>query len=168
MTTFSPLSETALRRCFINASRSESAAITFPAGFTAPDLSTTPVFGWRDPKLPLRAYLIVEDPASGAPAGVLLRAPDTSAGRKRRVVCALCEDIHSEDDVLMYVARRAGSRGRNGDSVGTLIHADFGCSRNAVAEPPANALITDPEQAAAERLAALRRRAGMFLDRVRS
>ena len=164
MNTFS---DAALRRCFVNASRSESAAITFPADFSAPDLESVPVFGWRDPKLPLRAYLIVADPRSGEPAGVLLRAPDASAGRKRRVICALCEDIHSEDEVLMYVARRAGSRGRNGDSVGTLIHAEFGCARNAVAEPPASAFVRDPEQAAVERLAALRTRAGQFLERVR-
>ena len=53
------LTEQQLRRSFINCSRGEASALTLPRDFAAlawPDL----VFlGWRDPRAPLRGYMVV-------------------------------------------------------------------------------------------------------------
>ncbi len=52
--------------------------------------------------------------------------------------------MFSKDDVLLWVAKRAGQSGRNGNTLGTLICADFLCCRNVRVEPAANEINPDP------------------------
>jgi len=158
------LTDSAIRKSFINATRSEVAALNLPSGFAGLDWENLDYLGWREPKMPQRGYLIT--PLDGKLVGVLLRAPETSAPGNRRVLCALCQDVHSEEDVYLYVARRAGQSGRNGNSVGTLICADFVCSANVRQEVPVTPITPDPAAVTAERIAGLRERTTRFLHRV--
>lgn len=159
-----PLTETEIRRSFINASRSETAAINLPQNFDSIDWDSLEQLGWRDHKMAKRSYLLA--PFEGTVAGILLRAPDTAAPKNRRVICALCQDVKSKDEVFLYVARRAGAPGRNGNSVGTLIHADFICSQSVRAEVEPSAIHPDPEVVIKERVEGLQSRTEQFIRSV--
>ncbi|MCC9144386.1 MULTISPECIES: FBP domain-containing protein [unclassified Arthrobacter] len=159
-----PLTESTIRKSFVNASRSEVAAMNLPAGFADLEWEHLDQLGWRDHKMPQRAYLVL--PVDGKAVGVLLRAPELSAPKNRRVMCALCQDVYSEEPVFLYVARRAGQRGRDGNTVGTLIHADFTCSANVRAAVLPNPIHPDPELVIAERISGLRERSGQFMRNV--
>jgi len=162
-----PLSEQQIRASFVNASRREAAQATLP------DLAAVPWerldhLGWRDRRSPAAAYVVLE--LADAPVGVLLRASTPAAGRTpRRAVCAWCHDITATDATL-YVARRAGADGRAGNTVGTLVCAEFTCSAN-VRRPPSSAEVgTDlesvREQFTRERTAGLRERSARFVEEV--
>jgi len=162
-----PLSEQQIRASFVNASRREAAQATLP------DLAAVPwerleYLGWRDRRSPAAAHVVLELP--DGPVGVLLRASTPAAGRvPRRAVCAWCHDITATDATL-YVARRAGADGRAGNTVGTLVCAEFTCSAN-VRRPPSSAEVgTDVEavreQFTRERTAGLRERSARFVEEV--
>ena len=159
-----PLTQAAIRKSFINASRSQTAAVNFPADFDTIDWENVDQFGWRDHKMPQRAYLVTE--AGGKPTTILLRAPElVSAGRK--AICALCEDLEDNDDVFLFVAPKAGAAGKNGNSVGTLIHSTFSCSRNVRADLLPTPIHPDPELVKAERIRKLREHTLQFVQKVR-
>ncbi|MBF4994973.1 FBP domain-containing protein [Arthrobacter gandavensis] len=159
------LTQSAVRKSFINASRSQTAAVNFPADFDAVDWENIDQFGWRDHKMPQRSYLVTE--LDGKPISILLRAPElVSAGRK--AMCALCEDLEDNDDVYLFVAPKAGASGKNGNSVGTLIHSAFSCSRNVRAEVLPTPIHPDPELVTAERIRKLQERTAQFIQKVRS
>ena len=159
-----PLTESAIRRSFINASRSETAALNLPQDFESIDWENLDQLGWRDHKMPKRGYLLA--PFEGSVVGLLLRAPDTAAPRNRRVLCALCQDIQSEEEVFLFVAKRSGQSGRNGNTVGTLIHADFTCSRNVRAEVKPTPIQPDPEVVLKSRIEGLQSRTEQFIRQV--
>ncbi|MFJ7751669.1 FBP domain-containing protein [Arthrobacter sp. NPDC097144] len=159
-----PMTESAIRRSFINASRSETAALHLPQDLESIDWENLDQLGWRDYKMPKRGYLLA--PFEGSVVGVLLRAPDTAPPRNRRVLCALCEDIFSEDEVFLFVAKRAGAPGRNGNTVGTLIHSDFTCSRNVRAEVKPTAIHPDPDVVVKSRIEGLQARTEKFIRQV--
>ena len=159
-----PLTEKQIRASLLNASRREVAQAVLP------DLATVPWdrldhLGWRDRKAPLSAYVVLE--LDGEPTGVLLRAsPAPASGRRRSAMCSWCRDLSSVAATL-YVARRGGSAGRDGNTIGTLICEDFSCSRN-VRRPPTSAESGDgieavADQVVAERIAGLRERSAQFV-----
>lgn len=158
-----PLSTAEIQKSFVNASRSEAAKISPPK-----DLETTPwdrldYLGWRDPKLPLRGYLvaIVDD----QPIGLVLRAPD-AASRRSKILCELCRDVFSELDVLMWVAKKAGPLGKRGDTTGTLICAQFECSANVRVLPKPTAMHPDPQVIVDRQVAGLQERTERLLSRI--
>lgn len=159
-----PLTEAAIRKSFVNATRSEVAALNLPQDFDQLNWENLDQLGWRDHKMPQRAYLLL--PVDNRLVGVLLRAPELSAPKNRRVLCALCQDVFSEEQVFLYVARRAGQRGRDGNTVGTLIHADFTCSANVRAEVQPNPIHPDPALVVKERIEGLRTRSEQFVRNV--
>jgi len=145
-----------IRSSFINASRSEAAKLNLPKNFDTLDWERIDFLAWRDEKMPLRGYLVVPGPKG--PTGIMLRASEGGAKKNRSVLCELCRDVFSKDDVVLWVARRAGQSGRNGNTLGTLICADFVCCRNVRVEPPANEI--NPDIAAADEIGADRRPGG--------
>lgn len=158
------ISEKQIRCCFVNASRSEAAKLTLPSNFATLDWERLDYLGWRDEKMPQRGYLIM---CSGDRlVGLMLRAPEGGSGRNRRVLCDLCRDVHCEADVYLWVAKRAGQSGRDGNTVGTLICADFLCSANVRREPSPSAIEPDPAAVVARQVQGLRERTGRFLARV--
>ncbi len=155
-----------IRSSFVNASRSEAAKLTLPKDFDSLDWDSLDFLGWRDEKMPLRGYLVVPDPKGLT--GILLRAPEGGARKNRSVLCELCRDVFSKEDVLLWVARRAGPSGRNGNTVGTLICADFLCCGNVRKEPPANEINPDPVAVVLRQLDGLKERTAQFVSRVQA
>lgn len=158
------ISDRDIRSSFINATRSETGKLNLPANFESLDWDKLDFLGWRDGKMPLRGYLIV--PTETGVTGVLLRAPEGGAKKNRSVLCEMCRDIFSKEDVLLWVAKRAGQSGRNGNTIGTLICADFFCSANVRKAPPLNEINPDPAVVVERQVAELNVRIRKFLTRV--
>ncbi|MGY1813011.1 FBP domain-containing protein [Blastococcus sp. SYSU D00820] len=159
------LTESQLRRSFVNCSRGEANALTLPKDFGTLPWDELEVLGWRDAKAPLRGYLVLW--RDGAPVGVALRAADTRMSSRTPAMCLLCSTAQSGDAVSLFTARRAGEAGRNGNTVGTYMCADLRCAERARSEIPPWLLDRDPAEVVAERTADLRARVHGFLDSVR-
>jgi hypothetical protein len=158
------LTERRLRRAFVNCSRGEAEGLTLPAGFASLAWEQVDLLGWRDARAALRGYLVVE--RDGEPVGIALRAPSSSMSSRTPASCLLCETAQSGDAVALFTARRAGQAGRDGNTVGTYMCADLGCSGRARTEIPPWLRDRDPAVVAEERAAALQVRAQGFLDAV--
>ena len=162
-----PLTEKQIRTSFINTTKRETTQATLP-DLTAPSWDRLDYLGWRDRKAPLLAYVVLE--LGGVPTGIMLRAgaPNQTMVR-RKALCAWCRDLASVE-AAMYVARRGGSAGRAGNTIGTLVCADFSCSRNVRRPPTSSEAGTDAEQVrellVQERIAGLRERAARFVQEV--
>lgn len=159
-----PVTEKALRSAFINASRSEAAKATLPDDFADIAWEDLDYFGWRDARMPQRGYILRWQ--ENRLVGLMLRAPDGGSGKNRRVLCDLCRDVFSKDDVYLWVARRAGQSGRDGNTVGTLVCADFGCSRRVRVLPKPSEIQPDPHVVVAAQIDGLARRTDLFLAKV--
>jgi hypothetical protein len=158
-----PIDERTLRASFINASRKEASDLTLPPGFADLDVEKLDYLGWVDPKLPRRAYAVawVDDVATGV---ILQRAEQRVVARAQ---CSWCEDVTLRNDVQLYVARKAGPAGRKGDTVGTLVCAEFGCSQNVRILPPLAYEGYDRELARELRIVKLQEHVAAFIGAVR-
>ncbi|PWJ53601.1 FBP C-terminal treble-clef zinc-finger [Quadrisphaera granulorum] len=158
-----PLDPSALRASLVNASRKEASDMTPPPDLGSLDWEQLDLLGWRDPKLPRRAYVVLpgHPDDDDRPRGVLLRQAE--AVPRRRAQCAWCQDVTLPNDVVFYAARRAGAAGRVGATVGTLLCRDFECSRNVRVLPPLAYEGFDREAARQQRVAVLRERSRAFL-----
>ena len=162
-----PLTEKQIRTSFINATRRETTQATLP-DLTAVRWYQLDYLGWRDRKAPLSAYVVLE--LAGEPTGILLRAGTPSATTvRRKAVCAWCRDLASVE-AAMFVARRGGSAGRAGNTIGTLVCEDFSCSRNVRRPPTSSDAGSDAELIREliiqDRVAGLRERATRFVQEV--
>lgn len=146
-----PLTDAAIRGSFINASRREAREAT-PPDLTTISWDDTDFLGWKDRKKDNTGYVVVE--IDGEPVGVRFTTAPRK-GPKRRALCAWCQDVVVEEDVAMYVARRAGAPGRKGDSIGTLICSDFGCNANVRRKPTLTEVGSGAEE---DRIALIQRR----------
>ncbi|MCK6065043.1 MULTISPECIES: FBP domain-containing protein [Microbacterium] len=158
-----PVSDAHIRASFLNASRSERKNLSLPAGFDTLEWDKLDYLGWRDPRLPLLGYVLVE--LDGELAGVLLRQAE--ARPRSRAQCAWCADVQLPNDVVFFSARRSGDAGRRGDTVGTLVCEHFECSRNVRKLPPVAYLGFDVEAARQRRIEALRENVGGFVRSIR-
>ncbi len=158
-----PLSEKQIRASFVNASRRESSQLTLPSDLADLRWDRLDYLGWVDRKAPLRAYVVLS--VDDTLVGLALRAPEGTASR-RRAVCAWCEDVIATDDVSLYVVRRAGAAGRNGDTIGTLICTEFGCSKNVRRKPTIVEAGQDPAGLVERRIEGLRERSVKFAREV--
>lgn len=163
-----PLTEKQIRASFLNASKREAAQATLPDLDTL-DWERLDYLGWHDRKAPLSAYVVLE--LDGEPTGVLLRSAEARSSKRTKGVCAWCEDVVVTDDVSLYVARRGGASGRNGNTIGTLICTEFSCSRNVRRMPTFTEAGNDPalrELITDRRIQGLRERAARFVAEVGS
>jgi hypothetical protein len=156
-----PLTEQQIRSSFVNASQRERKELTLP-DLAQLRFDGLDYLGWRDRRQPSLGYVVAF--IDGEPVGVLLRQAD---GRVRsRPQCSWCEDVHLPNDVVFFIAKRAGKAGRNGNTLGTLVCADFQCSGN-VRRRPATAYVGfDVEAARQQRIDALREHVDAFVRRV--
>ena len=127
-----PIDERAIRASFRNASRKEVSSLNLPPDFDEIDFDKIDFLGWFDPKMPRRAYVVAEIDDDNV--GILLQR--TEQRTRRRAQCSWCEDVTLRNDVQFFSARKAGAAGRNGDTIGTLICENFGCSANVRRLPP--------------------------------
>jgi len=159
-----PIDERTLRASFINASRKEVSDLTLPAGFADLDFDRLDYLGWVDPKLPHRSYVVawVDDVATGV---ILQRAEQRVIARAQ---CSWCEDVTLRNDVQLYAARKAGPAGRKGDTIGTLVCTEFGCSKNVRVLPPLAYDGYDRELGRELRILKLQEHVSAFIAAVRS
>ncbi|PJJ71982.1 treble-clef zinc-finger protein [Diaminobutyricimonas aerilata] len=146
------ITEKQLRSCFVNASLRERNALTLPDGFDDLRWDDLDYLGWRDRKSPQLGYVVVD--LDDGPVGIMLRRSDGAA--RTRPQCAWCEDVHLPNEVLFFSAKRAGQAGRNGNTVGTLVCAQFECSANVRKRPPVAYVGFDVEAARRARIETLR------------
>ncbi|GAB3580300.1 FBP domain-containing protein [Calidifontibacter terrae] len=161
-----PLTEAEIRASFVNTSKREVSQATLPRLDEVP-WDRIELLGWRDEKRPQLAYVVVE--TDDGPVGVLLRtAPPTKL--RRRMLCSWCQDTVTADDALLYVARRAGAAGRKGNTIGTSICTNFGCSANVRRTPTVSEVgsddPTDRERWMTRRIDVLLERSRHFIGEV--
>ena len=157
------LTDTEIRRAMANCTRGEAARMAVPPWVRDVDRAKIDVLGWRDPKAPERGYLVF--PRDGELVGIALRA-STGGGVRAAAMCALCRTTHAPGHVGLFVARRRGSAGRNGDTVGTYACGDLACARYVRVERATAALRPDPGIGVDERRAGLRARVAAFAETV--
>lgn len=121
-----PLSDPEIRASFVNCSKGEARRLNLPRGLAELPWESLDFLGWRDQGAPDRAYLVA--PYGGELVGVTLRSPMVRRSLTKTNVCSLCITIHGGSGVALLSARRAGAAGREGNTVGTYICADLGCS----------------------------------------
>ncbi|MGY2001940.1 FBP domain-containing protein [Blastococcus sp. SYSU DS1024] len=160
-----PLTENEVRRSFVNCSRGEAKTLTLPTDFGELDWGEQVVLGWRDPKAPLRGYLVAQ--VDGETVGIAVRAAESRMSSRTAAMCLLCQTAQSGDAVSLFTARRTGDAGRNGNTVGTYICADLQCSRRVRTEIPPWLQERDPAEVVAERAAELHERIAGFVGSVR-
>ncbi|MFW2513468.1 FBP domain-containing protein [Demequina sp. SO4-13] len=158
-----PFPEKTLRASFINASRKEVNDLTLPADFDRLDWDGLDYLGWRDPKLPRRAYAIVPT-LERELVGVLFRHPGSLP--RSRAQCSWCHDVTLPNDVVLYNAKLPGKAGRNGDTVSTLVCQDFQCSVNVRRTPKAWYEGFDVEAARLRQIEDLQLRAAAFVAEI--
>jgi hypothetical protein len=161
--------EAEIRRSLVNCSRSEAAALAVPRDLAELDWPSLDVLGWRDPKAPLRGYLVRE--REGELLGIALRAAETRMSARRSAMCLLCHTVQGADAISLFTARRVGEAGRNGNTVGTYVCADLRCASRVLAVPPLAQHLPDEQQAlavAGRRAALTARLAGFTADVLRA
>ncbi|MDD7938763.1 FBP domain-containing protein [Actinomycetospora lutea] len=159
------LTDDAVRRSMINCSKGDAKRMTVADAVVGTDLETVEFAGWTDPRMPQRAYLVTLH--EGAVTGVLLR-PAAGGGARRTAMCALCRTTHTDGEVTLVTAARAGSAGREGNSVGTYVCTDLACPATTRLERKPSASVTpDLGLPVEERVAGLRVRVDGFLAAVR-
>jgi hypothetical protein len=159
------LTEHQVRRSFVNCSQGEAKGLALPKDFATLDWAGLEVLGWRDPRAPLRGYLVVED--GDRPLGIAVRAADTRMSSRTTAMCLLCQTAQSGDAVSLFTAKRTGDAGRNGNTIGTYMCADLACAQRVRTDIPPWLQDRDPAAVVAERAADLRERVRGFVDAVR-
>ncbi|MFI8520660.1 FBP domain-containing protein [Streptomyces sp. NPDC085481] len=120
------LTDKQIRSSFVNCTKGDAARMKLPLDFAELPWHDLDFLGWVDPGAPLRAHLVVPRPEGLV--GITLRVP--SAGRTSAVkssMCQICLTAHASSGVTLLAAPLAGSRGREGNTVGTYVCADLAC-----------------------------------------
>lgn len=157
-----PIDEREIRASFINASRKEVSSLNLPSGFAAIDFDRLDYLGWSDPKFVRRAYVVTE--VDGVLTGALLQRAEQRV--LARAQCSWCDDVTLRNDVQLFAARKAGPAGRAGDTIGTLVCAEFGCSQTVRQLPPLAYEGFDREEARETRIRRLGEHVRAFLREV--
>lgn len=119
-----PLTADQIRASFVNGTKGEAKRIGIAPldGVRWADLD---FFGWRDPSSPAQGGMALWQ--GSELVSIMLRATPRPAS-KNQGMCSLCHTFHSSSDVAFMGAKRAGSRGRDGNSVAAAMCADLACS----------------------------------------
>ena len=154
-----PLTESLIRESFVNASRGEISRIPMP-GLHEVMWHDREFLGWRDPRSPSRGYIVHW--LTDQPIGIALRASEVGLTRGISAMCSLCRSTQPSDQVALFSAPRAGSAGRNGNSVGNYICADLACSILIRIVPPPLPMQPAPDEIVASRVRGLLERVEAF------
>lgn len=152
----------AVRDSFVNVTVRERRSILPPDDLSEHDWTLLDYLGWRDPKSPQLGYVVLQ--TDDGPVGVLLRQAESTP--RSRAQCSWCEDTRLPNDVVFFAAKRAGDAGRRGDTLGTLVCANFECSVNVRRNPPLSYVGFDVEAERQRRILSLRERVAAFAARV--
>src|SRR3954471_24266420 len=92
-----PVSAAEIRSGFVNSTKSLVKAMTLPRDFDELPWESLDYLGWRDPKAPARAYLVV--PRDGGVTAIALGTAATGKPRRGTGLCDLCHTAHQVTDV---------------------------------------------------------------------
>lgn len=118
-----PLTHDQIRAALVNCTKGEAKRMALPPVVDAPwdDLD---FLGWHDPRSPLVGGMALW--RGGEPVALALRA--TERRGVNQSMCSMCHTFHSASEVQLMGARRAGTRGREGNTVAHAMCADLACS----------------------------------------
>lgn len=161
-----PLTRQETRHAFRNTTTQETKALRLPATFDSLDWSRLDYLGWRDPRSPLRAYLVAL--VDEVPHGVMLRQSATrNELASRAVMCALCRFTRRFNEVALFSAARAGADKRARlDTLGIYVCVDLDCHTNVHSTPLPGPLDPPAAQIVASRRDGLRARTSAFVRSV--
>ncbi|MFF1401916.1 FBP domain-containing protein [Streptomyces sp. NPDC058294] len=120
-----PVTEPDIRDSFINCSKGEAKRLAVPRDLGERPWADLDFLGWRDPGAPDRSFLVTE--RDDRLIGVTLRYPASQRGFLHRSMCSLCLTTHPGGGVSLMTARKAGTAGREGNSVGLYMCTDLAC-----------------------------------------
>jgi hypothetical protein len=118
------VTERDIRSSFVNCSKTSAKKVPVPRDLDGRPWDDLDFFGWGDPSLPGRGYLVV--PREDRIVAVALRYEIGGFGRAQ--MCAICLTTHTSKGVSLMTAHKAGESGRRGNSVGTYMCTDLACS----------------------------------------
>lgn len=110
----------------MNCTKGDAARLRLPLDFAELPWEDMDFLGWVDPGAPLKAHLVL--PRAEGPVGISLRVPSmrrTSAVKSS--LCQICLTGHASSGVTLLAAPLAGTRGREGNTIGIYICADLAC-----------------------------------------
>lgn len=154
-----PVTEDQIRDSFVNTSAGDAKRLPMP-GLHEVVWDEREYLGWHDAKAPQRAYLTVW--RDGHPVSLVLRAAEHRVRPGISAMCSLCHMPQPGPQVALFSAPRSGEAGRKGDTVGTYICADLGCSAIIRIAPPAAPMQLAPEEVVQRRIEGLRDRVEAF------
>lgn len=120
-----PLTPEQIREALVNVDDEERGRVPLP-GLHETVWDEREFLGWRDPERPHRGYIVYWD--GSTPRGVTLRAAESAMPAGKPAMCSLCHTQQPAPQVSLFVAPKAGHRGKRGDTVGTYLCRDLSCS----------------------------------------
>lgn len=117
------LSETTIRKSFVNCSKGEAKRLNLPT-LREVKWEDQIFLSWLDHKSPLKGCLVVEH--EGEVQAVLLQK--AKAQSKAAQMCQFCMTLHPGSGISMYTAARPGESGRRGNTIGTYLCANLACT----------------------------------------
>ncbi|SDS50628.1 FBP domain-containing protein [Agrococcus carbonis] len=127
------VTETELRRCFVNATRQELEQLPLP-GLHEMIWDEREYLGWRDPRSPRLGYVVHW--RGDELVGLVVRAAPGGLRPGIAAMCALCHSTQPATQVRMFSARLAGLEGDTGSTIGTYICDALDCSHIIRTGPP--------------------------------
>src|ERR1700710_1513681 len=158
-----PLTEAQIRESFVNVSKGDAARVPMP-GLHEVVWDEREYLGWDHPRAPRRAYLTVWK--GDRPVSMVLRSAERRIRTGISAMCSLCHMPQPGGQVALFAAPRSGEAGRNGDTVGTYICADLGCSAIIRIAPPPAPMQLPPEEVVQRRITGLQERLDSFAQTV--
>jgi hypothetical protein len=128
-----PLTESDIRSSFVNATPEELAQLPIP-GLHETLWNEREYLGWRDPQAARRGYMVSW--MDGEPVGIVVRAAGGSLRPGIAAMCSFCHSPQPATQVRLFSAARGGEAGRNGNTIGSYICEDLGCSMLIRTAPP--------------------------------
>jgi hypothetical protein len=135
-----PLTDDQIRSSFVNASKGEATRLTLP-DLDAVRWDEIDYLGWQDAKRPQQYGIALE--VDDRVVCLLRRGAEHPPAKK--MMCGWCEDIVDGVRAAHFAVPRAGASGRQGNTLGTAVCADFRCSRNVRRKPSAFEMQTEDE-----------------------
>ncbi len=158
-----PLTAGEIRASIVNAPADEIERMPLP-GLHETMWESREYLGWRDANSPQRGYLVYW--RSDEPFGIVLRASGASMSRTISAMCSLCRTQQPATQVSLFSVPKAGAEGLNGNTVGTYICSDLGCSNILRILPPHLDMQVDPTDVVAHRASGLLKRLDSFTGEV--
>lgn len=114
-----------IRAALVNCTKGEAKRMNLPTNLGQTDWENLDFLGWRDPASATIGGLALW--RGDEVIAIALKATERLASNKQGM-CSLCRTFHPSADVAMMGAKRAGTRGREGNTVGAAMCSDLACS----------------------------------------